>query len=63
MSDQNQDGRTQTSESASEMFRHADHVEREIIEAILHEERQVMHQKHRTKIFDNIVGIIKDRIQ
>lgn len=63
MSEQSQDRRTQTGQSASEMFRHANAVEREIIEAILHEERQVMHQKHRTKIFDNIVGIIKDRVQ
>jgi L-serine deaminase len=53
----------QTSQSASEMFRSADKTQQRIIEAVLREERQVMHQKHRTKIFDNIVGIIKEHVQ
>lgn len=63
MNDKSQDERGHEGQSASEMFRSAEPMEREIIEAILREERQVMHQKHRTKIFDNIVGIIKERIQ
>lgn len=63
MSDQSQEKQGYNGQLASDMFRSADRVEQEIIKAILHEERQVMHQKHRTRIFDNIVGIIKDRVQ
>jgi len=52
-----------TTPTASELFRSADKTRQKIIEAILREERQVMHQKHRTKIFDSIVGIIKEHVQ
>ena len=63
MSDQRQEKRGSDGPSASEMFRSAERVQQEIIETVLREERQVMHQKHRTKIFDKIIGIIKERVQ
>ncbi len=62
MSEQRSTGEAEGPTSA-ELFRSADKVHQKIIEAILREERQVIHQKHRTKIFDNIVGIIKEHVQ
>jgi L-serine deaminase len=57
------DQRLPEGQTASELFRSADKTQQEIVKAVLNEERQVMHQKHRTKIFDNIVRIIKEHVQ
>lgn len=51
------------SSSAAEIFSKADKIQQEIVKAVLNEERKVIHQKHRTRIFDSIVGIIKERVQ
>lgn len=57
------DQRPPEGQTASELFHSADKTQQEIVKAILNEERQVMHQKTRNKIFDKIVGIIKEHVQ
>ncbi len=52
-----------TSGSAGEIFKNATPKQQEIIKKVLSEERKVIHQKHRTRIFDCIITIIKEHVQ